>query len=73
MKKLFAVLLVMLFLCSTINSQESQKKDGKKQYIYVLKLIPRLLNEKNWTELDNALSGVTFGGCNGYIKKARLF
>lgn len=55
MKKLFAVVLVLLFLCSTIIAQESGKKDEKKQFIYVLKLIPRLLNEKNWTEQDGLI------------------
>jgi uncharacterized protein len=29
--------------------------EEKKQYIYKLKLIPRLLNEKNWTEEDNKI------------------
>jgi len=55
MEKLFAVVLVLLFLCTTISSQETPKKDEKKQFIYVLKLIPRLLNEKNWTEQDGLI------------------
>jgi uncharacterized protein YciI len=55
MEKLFTVVLVLLFLCTTISSQESGKKDEKKQFIYVLKLIPRLLNEKNWTEQDGLI------------------
>ena len=60
MRKLFAILFTMLFLCSTISSQESQKKDEKKQFIYVLKLIPRLLNEKSWTEQDGSIVGKHF-------------
>lgn len=60
MKKLFAVLLAMLLLCGAADAQETQKKDGKKQYVYVLKLIPRLLDEKNWTERDNAIVGRHF-------------
>jgi uncharacterized protein YciI len=60
MKKLFAILLSMLLLCSTVNSQETGKKDEKKQFIYVLKLIPRLLSEKNWTEQDGNIVGKHF-------------
>jgi uncharacterized protein YciI len=60
MKKLFAILLSILFLCGTINSQESGKKDEKRQFIYVLKLIPRLLSEKNWTEQDSSIVGRHF-------------
>ena len=60
MKKLFATLLVVLLLCGTISSQASRKKDEKKQFVYVLKLVPRLLNEKNWTEQDNAIVGKHF-------------
>ena len=60
MKKLFAILLSMLFLCIPVSSQETGKKDEKKQFIYVLKLIPRLLSEKNWTEHDSAIVGRHF-------------
>ena len=60
MKKLFATLLVVLLLCVTVSSQESRKKDEKKQFVYVLKLIPRLLDEKNWTEQDNGIVGKHF-------------
>ena len=55
MEKLFAAILVVLFLCATIIAQESVKKDEKKQFIYVLKLIPRLLDAKNWTEQDGLI------------------
>jgi uncharacterized protein len=60
MEKLFAVVLVLLFICTTVISQESPKKDEKKQFIYVLKLIPRLLNEKGWTEQDGLIVGRHF-------------
>lgn len=55
MEKFFAVALVLLFLSTTIIAQEAPKKEEKKQFIYVLKLIPRLLNEKNWTEQDGLI------------------
>lgn len=60
MKKLLAALLVGLLLCGGALAQESQKKDKKKQFIYVLKLIPRLLNEKNWTKEDGQIVGRHF-------------
>jgi uncharacterized protein len=60
MKKLLVSLLVLFFLCCPGISQEAQKKDKKKQFIYVLKLIPRLLNEKNWTEQDKQIVGKHF-------------
>ena len=60
MKKLYAIIFVMLLLCCTTSSQASRKKDEKKQFVYVLKLIPRLLDEKNWTAQDNAIVGRHF-------------
>ena len=60
MKKLFAGLLVMLLVCSAVSSQESQDIDEKKQFIYVLRLIPRLLDEKNWTAQDSSIVGRHF-------------
>ena len=60
MRKLIAVLLVVLFSCGAAVSQESRKKDEKKQFIYVLKLIPRLREEKNWTKEDGEIVGRHF-------------
>lgn len=60
MKKLLAALLVMLPLCGAAYSQEARKRDEKKQFVYVLKLIPRLLDEKNWTEQDGRIVGRHF-------------
>jgi uncharacterized protein YciI len=59
MKRL-SIPLMMLLLCGTVCSQESSKTDEKKQLVYVLKLIPRLLNEKNWTKEDSAIIGRHF-------------
>lgn len=61
MKKRLALLLIALCLCSfPLIAQESQKKDKPKQFIYVLKLIPRLLEAKNWTEQDKQIVGQHF-------------
>jgi uncharacterized protein YciI len=53
MKNFFTALLIVLFACSVFFSQETQKKE--KQFIYVLKLVPRLLIEKNWTDQDGQI------------------
>lgn len=60
MKKVLALLLLALCLCCPLIAQESPQKDKKKQFIYVLKLIPRLLDAKNWTEQDNQIVGKHF-------------
>ena len=60
MKKLLAILLVVLPLCAAAGSQESQKRGEGKQLVYVLKLVPRLLDEKNWTERDSQIVGRHF-------------
>jgi len=72
MRKPFAILLVMLLLCGAINSQESRKKDEKKQFVYVLKLIPRLLDEKNWTAQDGSIVGKHFRRLQQLHKEGKL-
>ena len=72
MKKLLAVLLVSFFFCGAAVAQESQKKDEKKQFIYVLKLIPRLLEEKNWTKEDGEIVGRHFRRLQQLHKEGRV-
>ncbi|MGH9941382.1 MAG: YciI family protein [Pyrinomonadaceae bacterium] len=60
MKKIITAVLIVLFLGHSPFSQEVQKAGEKKQFIYVLKLIPRLLDEKNWTEKDGQIVGRHF-------------
>lgn len=43
-----------------------------KQYIYVLKLIPRLYDDNNWTENDNQIVGRHFKVLQGLQKDGRL-
>jgi uncharacterized protein YciI len=71
MKKSFAVLFV-LFLCSPVIPQEAQKKTGKQQFIIVLKLIPRLLDEKNWTERENQIVAQHFRKLQQLLKEGKL-
>ena len=60
MKKLFATSVVLFFLCAPLVSQSALKRDERKQFAYVLRLVPRLREEKNWTEADNAAVGRHF-------------
>lgn len=71
MKRVLASVLVLLALCGAALSQES-KKTEQKQFIYVLKLTPRLLDEKNWTEQDNQIVGRHFRRLQQLYKEGRV-
>ena len=72
MKKLLATLFVLLSLCGAVASQEARKKEERKQFVYVLRLTPRLLEEKNWTEKDNQIVGAHFRRLQRMHKEGRL-
>jgi uncharacterized protein YciI len=71
-KKILVTLLVVLSLCGATAAQESPKKDGKKQFVYVLKLTPRLLDAKNWTEKDEQIVGRHFRRLQQMHKEGRV-
>ena len=71
MKRLLVVLLALL-LCNQVFAQEMQKKTGKQQFVIVLKLTPRLLEEKNWTEQDNQIVGRHFVKLQQLLKEGKL-
>ena len=50
----------LLFFVSTYSAQENDNTEVKKQYVYKLKLIPKLLNKSNWTEKENNIVGEHF-------------
>ncbi len=72
MKKILATLFVLLTLCGAAASQEARKKEERKQFVYVLKLTPRLLDEKNWTEKDKQIVGAHFRRLQQMHKEGRL-
>lgn len=72
MKRLLATALVVLALCGAAAPQDAGKKDAKKQFVYVLKLMPRLLDEKNWTEQDKQIVGRHFRRLQQLQKDGRL-
>ena len=71
MKRVLAGALLTLALCGATLAQEAQKKE-QKQFIYVLKLTPRLLEEKNWTEQDNQIIGRHFSRLQRLHKEGRV-
>src|SRR5215207_6543457 len=71
MKRVLAALLAALVLCGATLAQEA-KRSVQKQFIYVLKLTPRLLDEKNWTEQDNAVVGRHFRRLQQLHKEGRV-
>ena len=71
MKRVLAGALLTLALCGAALAQEAQKKE-QKQFIYVLKLTPRLLDEKNWTEQDKQVVGRHFRRLQRLHKEGRV-
>jgi uncharacterized protein YciI len=61
----------MLMLVQLVPAQESQPTKPK-QFIYVLHLVPRLYNDKNWTKEDNAALGRHFARFQEGIKTGQL-
>jgi uncharacterized protein len=49
--------LLIFILCLTVVGQswpaQESKTEKPKQFIYVLRLVPRLYDDKNWTKEDN--------------------
>lgn len=61
----------MLMLVQLVPAQESQPPKPK-QFIYVLHLVPRLYDDKNWTKEDNAALHRHFARFQDAIKTGRL-
>jgi uncharacterized protein YciI len=52
-------LVLLLFICAMTRSSTAQVPEGSKakQFIYVLRLVPRLHSDANWTKDDEAVLG----------------
>ena len=59
-KSLLMLIVLIIFFVSTNFAQENNSAEAKKQYVYKLKLIPKLLNETNWTVKENNIVGEHF-------------
>jgi uncharacterized protein YciI len=51
----FPLLLALMCLCATTGPLNAQTQEPSKtrQFIYVLRLVPRLYSDSNWTKEDN--------------------
>jgi len=68
----FVIAMVgVLVVVESLNEQESQVEKPK-QFIYVLRLVPRLYDDKNWTKEDNAVLGRHFARFQEAIKSRQL-
>jgi len=61
----------VLVIVHPLPGQESQPEKPK-QFIYVLRLMPRLYDDKNWTKEDNAVLGRHFVRFREAIKTGQL-
>lgn len=70
------VLLATLFLAPTVLALKAHAQTAapapKQQYVYVLKLVPRLLDEANWTEADERVVGEHFERLKALLAEGRL-
>ena len=69
--QLFMLLVVTCAMSHPSNAQT--REPGKpKEFIYVLRLVPRLYDGKNWTKEDNAVLGRHFVRFQEAIKTGQL-
>jgi uncharacterized protein YciI len=66
--------VTLVFVCAIAQSLAAQepKSDKPKQFIYVLRLVPRLHSEANWTAEDNAVLERHFNRFKDAIKSGQL-
>ena len=67
----FAALLLCLLILEPLRGAEP-KSDTPKQFIYVLHLVPRLHDDKAWTEQDKAALGRHFNRFKAAIESGQL-
>ena len=68
----FVIAMVgVLVVVQTLPGQESQAEKPK-QFIYVLHLVPRLYDDKNWTKEDNAVLERHFARLQEATKSGQL-
>src|SRR5690242_21820616 len=65
----FLTLLLGLLLTAGVDGQEPSKP---KQFIYVLHLVPRLYDDKAWTDQDKAAVGKHFNRFKDAINSGQL-
>jgi len=70
-RQLFISLVCIFAIVQSLNGQEA-KADKPKQFIYVLRLVPRLHADSAWTKEDNATLGRRFTRFQDAAKSGQL-
>ena len=65
--KISFLIIFSFVIFANINAQEPV--DMENEYLYKLKLIPKLLDENNWTEKENNIVGVHFKRLKEFTEK----
>src|SRR5688572_17004305 len=72
MKKLLGIAVVILAGLAPVLSQAPAKPVEAKEFIFLLRPIPRLVGAKNWTEQDNRIVGEHFKQLQQLLKDGKL-
>ena len=68
----FAAIVICLTVFQTVLAQSPVPAEKPKQFIYVLHLVPRLHDDKAWTDQDKAAVEKHFDRFKGAIKSGQL-
>lgn len=72
MKRFILTLLAVLIVTVNLTAQANGKPAEKKQFIYVLHLVPKFLDLKNWSDADNKAVGEHFARLQKMQKEGSL-
>lgn len=72
MKRFILALLAILIVTVNLPAQTNDKPAEKKQFIYVLHLVPKFLDLKIWTDGDNKAVGEHFARLQKMQKEGSL-
>ena len=72
MKKFILAFLAVISLMSVSFGQAPQMPSEKKQFIYILHLVPKFLDLKNWNDADNKAVGEHFARLQKMHKERTL-
>jgi uncharacterized protein len=71
----YQLFILLVWICAIshhwLNAQ-NQEPAKPKEFIYVLRLVPRLYDDKNWTKADNAVLERHFARFQEAIKSGQL-
>jgi uncharacterized protein YciI len=68
----FAAMATILAVPAVRVAQDAAESQPSEQYVYVLKLIPRLYEPTNWTDEENAIVGDHFRRLQALLAEGKL-